>query len=388
MRLGSYVVRIVMSSGLIAAVTSPVARAGAWDVVGQGTIGGGYDSNVRLSPIDKVADSNGVADASGSLSYRDDAFSLQINPHVLMVRYDTERELNRSEQYLTLQAQNISERGTSSIALSGTQNTTLTSELGSTGVTEVNKKHREADLTVGNSWDATERFNLGAQLYTAVSRYEDARAFGLIDYNYGSAALTGGYARTERSSVTMQASMGKLQVPDIGVYDKTNLSVMLGYKVQFATGWRAAVSFGPSQIRTQGRADSGTVYAGSVSHQSLLTTFNLSLSRDVTPNGFGLLSRREQLRLDASRALSERWTTDWSVTASRNQNMLPDGGIEQDRVAYADLTGNLHWRIAPTWTVTLAAGYSMQRVGTAQPSAERQHAALNISWNGPTRSLH
>lgn len=388
MRPASTMARILMSSGLIAATAAPVAQAGVWNVVGQGSLGVNYDDNVRLSSSNQVADWSGVADASGSLSYQDDAFLFQVSPRVLAARYDVEHTSNRTEEYLTLLAQKTTETGNASVSLSGTQDTTLTSELGLTGLSDVNKKHRVGSVTMENSWNLTERIVASTQVYASASRYLDAQLTGLVDYNYGSGVVSASYDWTERSSFTLQASAGKLQVPDIEAYDKVNLSVTLGYRARLASQWNVALSFGPSKIRTEGRTDTGTVYNASLTHDAELMHINLSVNRDVTPNGFGLLSRREQIRLGLTRELGARWVTDWSATVSRNQNVLPAGGIAQDAVTYADVTGNLGWRMTPTWGVALVAGYTRQRVGGSQLTAERQHAALNFTWNGLVRPLN
>lgn len=388
MHPASKMARILMSSGLIAATASPVAQAGVWNIAGQGSVGANYDDNVRLSSSNQVADWSGVADASGTLSYQDDAFLFQVNPRVLTARYDVEHAFNRTEEYLTLLVQKTTETGGSSVSLSGTQDTTLTSEPGFTGLSDVNKKHRVGSVTVANSWNLTERMVASTQVYASANRYLDAQLTGLVDYNYGSGVVSASYDWTERSSFTLQASIGKLQVPDIAAYDKVNMSVTLGYRVHFANKWNAELSFGPSKIRTEGRSDTGTVYNASLIHDAELTHINLSVDRDVTPNGYGLLSRREQLRFGLTRELSARWVTDWSATVSRNQNVLPAGGIAQDAVNYADVTGNLGWRMTPTWSVALVAGYTRQRISNVQLAAERQHIALNLTWNGLVRPLH
>lgn len=379
--------RILISSGMIAAST-PTAYAGAWNMAGQALAGGSYDDNLRLASANQVADESVMADVSGAFSYQDDAFLLRLNPRVLAVRYDSEREFNRTEQYLTAQTQKTYETGSLSASLSGTQDTTLTSELGLTGLSEVNKKHRVGVITMAGSRNMTERVAVSAQAYASASRYLDAQQSGLVDYNYGSASLSASYDLTRRSNVELQTSAGQLKVPDSAAYDKVNLSATLGYRVQLAPRWRAELSLGPSQIRTQGRTDTGSIYDASLTHDSELTTFSLALTKDVTPNGFGLLSRREQFRLSLTHSLSERWVTDWSAALIRNQNVLPSGGLEQALVTYSDITGSLKWRYTPTWGIALTAAYARQRIGDVQLAAERRQVSLNITWNGLVRPLH
>lgn len=379
--------RMLISSGLAMASTAVPVQAGVWNTAGQGQVGVNFDDNVRLTTDKPTAAWNGVADLSGQLLFQDDAFVWRLSPRVRAVRYDGERVLNRTEQYLTMSAQKKSERGSSSLSLNGTQDTTLTSELGLTGLAEVNKKHRSASVTLSNAWNLNERFNTNAQLYLSANRYLDAELTGLVDYNYGSALLSVGYNWTERSVVSLQASLGKLEVPDNAAYDKTNQAVTLGYGVQLAPRWHANISYGPSQVRTRNRSDRGTVYDAGVTRKSELSDLSLTISRDVTPTGRGSLTRREQMRLGLNQALGERWSSSWSVTAVRNRDLLPESGQTLSAVNYGDITGSLSWRMSPTWNLSLSAGYTQQRVDDGERTAERRHAALNISWNGLTRRL-
>ena len=387
MHLANSMARILMSSGLMVAGTSTVAHAGVWNVAGQGSIGASHDDNVRLSTQNPIADWSGIADVAGVLSYQDDAVLFSATPRLLAIRYDLDRAYNRTEQYLTLQAQKTTETGSSNLSLSGTQDTTLTSEPGLTGLAEVNKQRRLAALTVGGARNLSERFALNGQLSASASRYVDAQQTGLIDYDYGSAQFSTSYAITARSRLTLQLSAGALQVPDNESYDKVNMAATLGYRLQLAPRWRVNVSAGPSQIRTRDRDQTGEVYDATLTHDAELTSFNLSISKDVTPNGFGLFSRREQLRLSATRSLGERWAVDGSAALVRNRNVLSDLDVEQAAVNYTDLTGSVRWRITPTWDIRFSAGYARQRVGDTLP-AERQYTALNINWNGQVRALH
>jgi hypothetical protein len=386
--MASNMARIIMSSGLIAAVSAPPVHAGAWSVAGQGQLGVGYDDNVRFSSVNPVGAWNGQADVSGQLLYQDDAFLWRLSPHVQAVRYDGLQVLNRTDQYLTILTQKTTETNSTNLTLTGTRDTTLTSELGFTGLAEVNKQHHGITATVSNDWNLTERFDLSTQLYASVNHYIDAAFTGLVDYNYGSALMSADYDFTERSTLTFQASLGKLQVPDVKAYDKTTLSTSIGYAVQFAQRWHASVSVGPSQIRTQGRDQTGSVYQIAVTRKAERSDLSLSLTRDVTPNGLGQLSRRQQGQISWNTALGARWSTTWSASVTRNQNVLQGNQPAQDSVTYGDLNANLSWRLTPTWSASVAAGYSQQKLSGIALAADKRYATLGISWTGLNKTLN
>lgn len=378
--------RIAVCSGL-AMLSAVPARAGDWSVAAQGTITSSYDDNIRMSAANTTAGWTGTGQVGAQLQFRDDTVQWRLSPRVRTVRYDNDRTLNRTEYYTTLLGQLASERGSFSVTLNGTQDTTLTSELGLTGFAEANKKHRTGSVSVSNSYSTSERLDVSAQIFASVNRYIDAERTGLVDYDFGSTTVGASYELSERSALSLQMSAGKLQAPDLAQRDKTNYSVNLGYAVKLTPRWNLDLSAGPSRISTATRNDNGSVYDVTLTNNSERATFNLSATRDVTPTGQGALSRREQLRLGLDNALGPRWSTGWSISVVRNRDLLSAGGLEQS-VTYGDVAGNLTWLETPAWNISLSGGYTQQRVGSGQPRAERRHAGLNISWNGPARRLN
>jgi hypothetical protein len=123
--------RVLVISGLAACGTMPV-HANDWTLAAQALVKGSYDDNIRLSSINSTAAWTGVGDASAQLQFRDDTFQWQLNPRLRAVRYSGDRTLNRTEQYVTTAAQITGERSSTSLTFNGTQDTTLTSELGLT----------------------------------------------------------------------------------------------------------------------------------------------------------------------------------------------------------------------------------------------------------------
>lgn len=387
--------RILVSTSWLMATGAVVpVYAGAWTAAGRTQLSTSYDDNVLLTPETHIGGWYSAADLSAQLQFEADQVVFRADPRLLATRYQSETNLNRTERYLTLFGQFTSELAINSLTLSAAQDTTLTSELGLTGFAAVNKKHRTSAATFNTTHAFNEFVDGSLQLYATTNRYLDAQGTGLIDYNYGSALLNVNYKFTERSSFFLQTSAGKLQVPSqantiAGLdYNKTNLAAVLGYSVMMSPRWKATVYWGPSQVRTGYAVASGSDYSVSVTRKSELMSLATSFTRDVTPSGYGLLSRRDQARLDWNQPLTERWATNWSLISVRTRNVLTDGSLELNSVNYRDLTGGVSWLYSPTWTVSLSAGYTRQQVQGLDVAANRHHAALNISWNGLARRLN
>ncbi|MGE0188353.1 MAG: hypothetical protein AB7F79_02845 [Steroidobacteraceae bacterium] len=381
--------RILMASGMVAGMSFGMPTyAGGWGTTGSVQLAGNYDDNARLSTLNVVSAASGSSDLSAKLLYQDDSFLCSINPRMLALRYDGDRTLNRTEGYLTLLARRTTETGSNSVSLAGTSDTTLTSELGTTGLSEINKQRRNVATTINTQWDVTEKFSTSTQLYAAANRYIDAKQTGLVDYNYGSVLINSVYQWTNQSSLSLQASAGKLQVPEYARLNKTNQSVTLGYVVQWSPQWSSNVSLGPSRIQTRSGTQSGSVYNIGFSREAERSMFSASVAREVTPNGFGSLSQREKYQFNWNVQLTDRWSSNWSATAIRNENIAESGAPAGDRLTYSDISGSVTWRITPTWGTAFTIGQTRQRVGDNQTTAARNHAVLSISWNGLLRQLH
>ncbi len=86
----------------------------------------------------------------------------------------------------------------------------LTSELGTTGLTQGNLRHESWDASVGPSWQLTERWRLHANAENVrppISRISNRR---LLDYGYSTAMLTHLVRRSAKSSRVSLCTAGRL----------------------------------------------------------------------------------------------------------------------------------------------------------------------------------
>ena len=372
------------------------ASAGSWTAAGSTQLGSNYDDNVQLTTINPIGGWFNSAAFSGQLLFQNDQLNFHVDPRLVVTRYQSETNLNRTERYLGLSTQFNNERGLTNLVLMGSEDTTLTSELGLTDFSVVNKRHRGGSATLSVARSFTESMGLSAQAYASVNKYLDAEDTGLYDYNYGSLVVTGNYQATERSSFFVQTTAGKIVVPVqtkrlFGVvpfkdggssYDKVNLSAMLGYRLSINPRWNATVYYGPSQFRTVSSVANSYSYSFNLGHKYELSNLNASYSREVGASGYGSLSQRDQINFSWSRPISERLVTDWIVSSVHSRNVLDNANLETNALQYSDVTGSFGWLINQQWKLSLSAGYSRQKSKYSEVAADRHHAALNVTWNG------
>lgn len=379
--------RALVTAGLTMATVGSGAQAGVWSWLPSARLSGGYSDNVRLAVRDAEAASSATADLKASLLRQDDAFSASFTPRVLAIRYDDYAALNRVDAYLGADAKRSTERGSTALSLSWAQDTTLTSELGSTGLSEVNKRHRSLGTTLSGYFLASERISLTGQAYATMHRYADAQNTGLVDYDYGTAAASTVYAIAERSKISLQVSAGRLQIPDYRTLDKENYAITLNYDTRLNERWHALVSAGASRVHRLTDDYDGAVYEASVERESELLNLRIAGKRSITPTGNGTLARSDQFSLRVSRPLTERVSFSVAAAWNRNRDIAQQRGLELDSLRYGDVNGNLSWRIAPNWTLSVFIGHTEQRDSDYDRSAKRNYGGFNLNWSGVTRVL-
>ena len=264
------------------------------------------------------------------------------------------------------------------------------SELGLTGLSSTNKRRLSRSLSWSPALQATEKWLWGAQLTATAVRYADAAQTSLVDYNYRSGTLYSSFQLAPLTKLTLQLAAGRLQVPDNASYDNSNYAVTMAYNHALGEKWQFSASGGPSLIRAvaAAAADRGQVYSVSLVRQVEHHSLSFTVSRDVTPNGLGLLSRHEQATLAMQHSLSERLAVNVSSVWSRTRNVLPSGGLQLARLDYSYVDAALNWAWSPNWRLTADLWHAQQRYDSSLGSAQRWHGSLGVSWSGLERALH
>jgi hypothetical protein len=380
--------RIAFTAGLAIAGSS-AAHAAVWNQSAQVSLHAGYDDNVRLSLAASSAAYYGSGDTSLHIAFENETLSWTLDPRCVVTRYNQYRELNRTEIYTASSLQYKRETGSSSLAFNWTRDTTLTSEPGSTGLANVNKPHQAVSLTLLNEQQWTELFDSQGTLFVTSNHYYDnAELLGLVNYNYGTAQFSMGYTPTLRSRLSLDASMGKLQVPEHSLYEKTDQSAMLTYNVSFAERWQGKISAGPSKVKSGQSSESGTVYEIDINRKSETSQLQLKFGRDIEPTGQGVLTRRQQITLTASRDITERLSASVSSSLIKNDSLLLSNDLNFYGVRYTDTGISMGWKWTSTLGLSLNAGHAEQRLQNSDRTAARNYASLSLSWSGLTHTVH
>ncbi len=382
-------------AGFMIVLATSTAQAAEWAYTPQGGAGVEYVHNPQLVPSSASSYAASTGDANATLSAdiakHGDGLDLTIDPSLFFSRFLDHSLFDHDDQFLNVAGAYKTERITWSAIANGARDTTLTSEAGVTGLTNSNGRHEGLTLSAGPTVQLTERLSLSAQGGWQANHYADSGQTGLIDYRYTTGDLRGIYALTERTQVSLDASVAQLSTAQLS--DKPITYAAVGnLTTQLDEKWTATLAAGPSFVESDSGNENGVNYEADLQRHGELLTLTAKVSRSVTPTGRGVLTRYDQILLNAARPLSERLTMNLSGQFSRNRDLAENPLLQSSAftVNYYSLQGNLQWKFAMNWGLSLSAQEQHQSVGasTAPGSSGNSYRfGLGIVWNGNPRRL-
>lgn len=374
-----------------AALCAQQAVAAEWRVEPTVSVGTSYADNPRLLTDGGTSTSGSIGEMKTSLKRRTERSELTLKPRLISSRYSDDETLDNDNRYLTAGYHWVGERSDWTMELDLTHDTTLTSELGSTGLVQSNRRHEGSSFSVSPKIMLTERVTGGVQMYVLDNRYIDAEFTGLVDYRYTALSLFSSFALTDAgSALTVTAQSGRLTTEGFfGAGANTrDGSLRLGWSFQPWLLWTASLSAGPSVVETDAGSDSGFVMDGQIKRQGERWSLTAVAGRSQSPTGRGVLTRRDDLQLSFNRSLTERLSANVAARWIRSEDLLSQtSGVTSSYVDYAQLNIGASWRLARDWSLSLQLSGNTQNYELATERANGYRAAINLLWNGQPQSL-
>lgn len=376
------------------------SRAGVWGVTPTVGISGNYNTNPALLNIPDTAETNGALLLDAPFAYNADAFSFTLVPSFRVGGQQGYNSLDSDYEHLTAKAEFDNERGSFTMAAAILQDSTLYHDYLFNGAAGVRRDAGIVDL----NWDRqlTERIELGVDLNGQQVRYGEAvGAPTLSNYKYVSLAPTLSWINSERDKLTASMSAGFYESLD-GTTRSKSINVQLGYvhQLQEMWSWSAAAGYshainsedtyqeeiaqGPNgleivlvPVRFQS-AQNGTVFSATITRQSARLMLSATASRQLVPTGFAYLSAVDLAALNATYALSARWSLGASASLTKYQNpAVPPGKPYGATVGIATLQATWQW--TEHWTVTTAATYVHDNVTSEDYDVQSSGISVTLS---------
>lgn len=351
-------------------------------------VGASYADNPRLMTSGGSSSSGTVGEFNASLKRKTERSELSLRPRFHSARYSDDESLSSDNQYLTAGYRWLNERSEWNTELGLTRDTTLTSELGSTGLVQSNRRHEATTFSVTPNVMLTERVSGGVQMFLLNSRYIDAEFTGLSDYRYKALSLFSSVALTDTgSSLTVTAQGGELS-SDTGSGVTRDGSLRLAWTFQPWQLWTASLSAGPSVVETDAGSDTGVVFDTELKRQGDRWSMAAAAGRSQSPTGRGVLTRRDKVTLSFNRSITEKLSATLAAQWIRTEDLLPQQGAATTyEVDYGRLDLGASWRLSRDWSLSLQLSGNTQNYELAPERAEGYRASLSMVWNGQPQSL-
>ncbi len=365
-------------------LTTGSVGAADWSMVASGRMATAYLDNPHFLQAGGASTSGAVAELGARVQRLTETLELSFEPRLRSARYEDDDSLDTDDRSLQAQLGYTTQRSHWSAAATLIRDSTLTSELGTTGLVQTNRPHRSAALSGGPSFTLGERLSIGAQGYLLDSRYSEHEGTALTDYRYASVSLFAKRAASERSDLSLTLQAGQLD-PDQSART-ADASLRLAWVFAPHALWTTTLSAGPAYVRTPFRHDTGVVFDADVQRRGERWTVSSALGRSLVPTGRGLLTRRDRIAIGWSYSAAENLTCSLSAQWQRNDDVAVFGSMPR-RLEYQRLDAGIDWRFAEHWSLAVQLGAATQQYDDQAAGADAQRASLSLVWNGPRHHL-
>jgi hypothetical protein len=382
------IIKLLMITG-IAMVRGTTATAADWSETLDVSVNAAYDTNPALVPGSSIVDQAAQLAVDGITSAQTERGQLTITPHLAITRYARETNLDVDSGSLALGYVEKLERGQWSVSGQALTDSTLTSELGQTGITNVNFRHDAYTAAAGYQYFSTERLSWQLQGSGQITRYDNGQQFGLTNYDYGSIEAGPIWAFSDRLQGSLSVETDRVS-PQTGLAQKDySVDGQLKRSLSEKYSWRASV--GATRVEAAGSASTptNTVFELGASRQGERTQWDLSVKRAVLPIGIGLLAREDVAALSVSVQASERSTLNLAVNAIRSDPvsavfyLAPQISFSYQvysGASWGQAVAEWQYRFSPSWALSAAYQQARARNYSLAEWANGNQARLGIVW--------
>jgi hypothetical protein len=364
------------------------SKAEDWSQTLEASLNTAYDTNPQLLAGSSIADQSAQLTVDGNTTAQTELGQLTVTPRFSITRYARETGLDVDTGAIDLAYQHNLERGQWTVTGEALTDSTVTSELGLTGITEINRRHDAGSVALGYQYLATERLSWQVQASWQDTHYSDAQQFGLTDYRYESLQFGPMWNFTDRLVGSLNLETDQISPQNEPGEKDYSASVQLKRKLSEQYSWR--VSAGATRVDTSGAySTTSSVFELGASRQTERVQWDVAIRRSVLPIGLGLLAREDQAAATVTVSTSERSTLSLSLSIIRTDPvslfLYLNPEISLSYLVYAGaswgaVNGEWRYNLSPHWALSLAFSQSRARNYDVPAWANGNQARLGIVW--------
>jgi hypothetical protein len=338
-----------------------------------------YDTNRRLAPAGQgeVPDDAGYMTLDMLLQRLTATDEFDFHPQVEFQRFTRDTALNATDESLQLAASHHEQLWSVLTQAGYSHTSTLITEIASTGIIDANTRQDALTGDVNATRQLSARQSLTADVSYSDITYPGGLADGLAGYRStrGSLSYAWQYSPSTKASLIGFAGDVSSEISSRSEQDGARLQL----DHSFTSLLSLTLNLGESRARIEGSEGSGAVWGLSLVRRiDIEGKWSLSVSRDVEPNGRGLLIDHEEADLSLTRAIAPHLFYTVTATAIRNSDVFSSITFD-DRRYYAGALG-LEWHPTKLWQVNFIGGYSQATEPFPYLFAHGWRAAITLRW--------
>ncbi len=384
-----------------------LAHAAQWSMNPSVSATGQYDSNLLLTTAPHASIWSTVISPSVSFTGQTQTLSVTGSARLDANRY-SEPNLDSNDRLFALDMATNTQRSQFGVNVNYTRDSTLESELATTGLVELRAQRTLSEINPTWSFHLTPRWLVTAAYDVSKADYSDAAGTNLVNYSDQNGILGVQYDLSQRGVASLNAYYDQYRTRPTQ-YKARTYGLQAGYRYHFSPTLEGDVAVGARRTHTtvlantelcaivvaqgvaicipvasltssQSADSSGYTFNGNLKRHWQSASLALSLSRAITPSGLGALVQTDRLGLDWTHHLSQTWAARVSVATYRTRFL--DGTLNANDNRYSFVNPSMSWKLTREWT--LSTGYSYARskydLASKASSDNRVYAMLIYRW--------
>lgn len=372
---------------------SGVATADQWFLTPTASLGVFFDDNIRLAIRDPEESFAAVGDAKLAFGRRTEVSELGIGVHLSSTRHSEVQDLDRTDGGLSLESAYQLGRHRLGLAAGFDYDSTLTSEVSTSGWLQTNKRRSRWSLNPSWRYTLSERSSLEADVSYQDVSYEDAGRIALYDYSFAQASTTGSYALTERFNVLGRLSYDQYDAAQVDTASESygielGTSYLLSETMTLSTfaGVRHTKSEIPTWWGYEDDESDGPLFQVAWRDRYEQGDFAVTALRSMMPSGNGTLLDTTGITVALTRSLSPLWSVRFNAEGYRNQ--VSGSESSSDDRKYLSFSPTISRRLTEAWSVDLSYRYRWQRYDVNADSATSDAVYITVRYSGMEEPLN
>lgn len=368
---------------------APFGQCAEWTVDPSVSASLEVNDNIALAPTNPESVDSVLTSGSVVMAVENDTGRLGVSPGFRDRQSRRSNDLDRASQYVNFDASQLFQWG--GVGLDGgfRAESTLTSELESTGFVEADKRRNSLSVQPNVSYDLSEKRQLWARASYSSTDYQGEELTGLYDFDFRTVATGVSQDLADDRQVGMSLSWSRERAPTQGT-ETDNIALNAQYRSALSDRTTYSASLGArytvQKLSVAGgdfdEDDAGGVYELSV--RSLVTnrsSVTLAVSQSLVPSGAGVLLEQYSGTLSYGHEFEERLRCSASLGLLDTKSL----GATRSPVDYAlaRATVGADWLLAEDWRLQGSYIYSRRDDAVADTLAFSNAVIVTVSYEWP-----